>query len=63
MYRYTSSNIKRCNEKIAKLSKLHTVPHVDMDAILEGRERRLSIDESLQKGAAFCAEFMKELHS
>ena len=70
MYNYTSNNksykteaAKRFNEKIAKLNNMHTVPHVDMDAILSGKEKRLTIEESRQKGVALCNEFMKELHS
>ena len=55
--------VERCDRKIEKLNNMHLVPHVDMDAILEGRERRLSIDESRQKGVALCSAFMKELHS
>ena len=55
--------VERCDRKIEKLNNMHLVPHVDMDAILSGKEQRLTIEESHQKGAALCVEFLKELHS
>ena len=61
-------NIKALNteEKIEKeLSErpLHTVPHVDMDAIIEGRERRMTIEESRQRGVELCRKIMNELNT
>ena len=38
----------------------HTVPHVDMDAILTGREKRLTIEQSMHRGAELCVKFVRE---
>lgn len=38
----------------------HIVHHVDMDAILEGREKRLTIEESKNRGAELCKRFVEE---
>lgn len=43
-----------------KQSIPHIVNHVDMDAILIGREKRLTIKESLHRGALLCLKFVKE---
>ncbi|MDO5331248.1 MAG: hypothetical protein Q4E99_01090 [Bacillota bacterium] len=53
--------VEYCDKKIEKLSKMATVPHVDMDVILAGKEKRLTIEESQMKGVELCKAFMKEL--
>lgn len=50
-------------EYYQKHAPLHTVHHVDMDAILTGREKRLSIEDSMNRGAELCVEFMKEIRT
>ncbi len=39
----------------------HLVHHVDMDAILSGREKRLTINQSMNRGALLCKEFVEEV--
>ena len=48
-------------EYYEKRKQMHLVPHVDMDAILAGREKRLTIEESRHRGAELCKKFVNEL--
>lgn len=56
-------SVEEKQQRSENKSVLHTVPHVNMDAILEGRERRMTIEESRQRGVELCREIMKELNT
>ncbi len=47
--------------KLSSRDQMHLVHHVDMDAILTGREKRLTIEQSMHRGAELCVKFVNEL--
>ena len=47
--------------ELTSKNQMHLVHHVDMDAILTGREKRLTIEQSMHRGAELCVKFVEEL--